>query len=98
MRRRAAILAAVTAVALLAAACGGSSVTTSAGLPTLQDITAQALAYAKCMRSHGVNELPGSVREQPPDRLQHGRPRHNLAAVQGCHDGLPPAPAGRRSV
>lgn len=57
MRRRAAIQAAVTGVALLAAACGGSS-TTSAGLPTLQDITAQALAYAKCMRSHGVPNFP----------------------------------------
>jgi hypothetical protein len=45
------------AAALLAAACGGSS-TSSAGLPTLQDLTAQALAYSKCMRSHGVPNFP----------------------------------------
>jgi hypothetical protein len=57
-RRRAGILAsAVSGVALLTAACGGSS-TTSAGLPSLQTITAQALAYAKCMRSHGVPNFP----------------------------------------
>jgi hypothetical protein len=57
-RWRAGILAsAVTGVALVTAACGGSS-TTSAGLPSLQTITAQALAYAKCMRSHGVPNFP----------------------------------------
>ena len=56
--RRAGILAsAVTGLAVLAAACGGSS-TTSSGLPSLQTITAQALAYAKCMRSHGVPNFP----------------------------------------
>ena len=30
----------------------------SAGPATLQSLTAQALAYAKCMRSHGIPDFP----------------------------------------
>jgi hypothetical protein len=54
------LAAAVTGVALLTAACGGSSTssTSSQGPPTLQDLTAQALAYSKCMRSHGIPNFP----------------------------------------
>jgi hypothetical protein len=56
--RRAAV-ATVAGIALLMAACGGGgSAATSAGPPTLQSLTAQALAYAKCMRSHGIANFP----------------------------------------
>jgi hypothetical protein len=58
---RAGALAAVLAsMTLLAAACGGSSTTgsTTAQLPTLQSITSKALAYARCMRSHGITNFP----------------------------------------
>jgi hypothetical protein len=61
MRFRPAALAAVLmGAALLAAACGGSSSTgsTTAQIPTLQSMTTKALAYAKCMRSHGIPDFP----------------------------------------
>jgi hypothetical protein len=56
---RYAAAAAMAAIALLVAACGGrSSSPSSAGPPSLQSLTAQALAYAKCMRSHGIPNFP----------------------------------------
>jgi hypothetical protein len=46
---------AVTGVVILLAACGG----TAAGVATFRGGTyAQSLAYAKCMRSHGVPQFP----------------------------------------
>jgi hypothetical protein len=58
--RLAALTAAVASAALLAAACGGSSSTTAqtAQIPTLQSMTTKALAYAQCMRSHGITNFP----------------------------------------
>ncbi len=51
--------AAMASIALLVAACsGGGSAATSAGPPTLESLTAQALSYAKCMRSHGIPNFP----------------------------------------
>jgi hypothetical protein len=51
--------AAVAGIALLVTACGGGgSAATSTGPPTLQSLTAQALAYAKCMRGHGISGFP----------------------------------------
>jgi hypothetical protein len=43
-----------------AAACGSSpsSSGSSSGSPTLQTITGQGLDYAKCMRSHGIQNYP----------------------------------------
>lgn len=60
--RRAAAAAAVAGIALLAAACGGGggggSSASSASMPSLSTLTSQALAYAKCMRSHGIPIFP----------------------------------------
>lgn len=60
--RRGALTAVLAGVALFAAACGGSSSTgpssTSTQVPTLQSITAKALSYAQCMRSHGIQNFP----------------------------------------
>ena len=53
-RRAAAITAAVAGAACLAAAC--SSPASPAGKPSSP--AAQALAYSKCMRSHGVPDFP----------------------------------------
>jgi hypothetical protein len=60
--RAGALTAVLAGAALLAAACGGSSSTSGSGttpqIPTLQSITAKALAYAQCMRSHGITNFP----------------------------------------
>ena len=56
---RALIIGAVLAgTALSASACGGSPATSSAGPPSLATLTDQALAYAKCMRAHGILNFP----------------------------------------
>ena len=51
---------AVAGIALLVAGCGSSSSPSSAsgGLPSLQTLTAEALSFAKCMRSHGISNFP----------------------------------------
>ncbi len=57
----AALLAAgLAGVALLAAACGGSS---SAAATASRVTYEKALAYAKCMRSHGVPAFPNPTRQ-----------------------------------
>jgi len=53
-----ALLVAALMTALVTACSDGGSAATSAGPPTLQSVTAQALAYARCMRSHGVPDFP----------------------------------------
>lgn len=45
----------VIAACLLATGCGGNSPTSAARSPTK---SAQALAFAKCMRAHGVSNFP----------------------------------------
>ena len=55
-RRVAAITLALAGVACLAAAC--SSPASPAGNSSPSDPAAQALAYSKCMRSHGVPDFP----------------------------------------
>ena len=53
MRRQAGVLAAVAGITLLAAGCSGSPTVTTA-LTGYQ----KALAYAQCMRTHGVPHFP----------------------------------------
>jgi hypothetical protein len=49
----------VVAAALLATACGsGPSSTVPASSPSAGSTAAEAVAYAQCMRSHGVPEYP----------------------------------------
>ena len=55
-RRVAAITLALAGVAYLAAAC--SSPASPAGNSSPSDPAAQALAYSKCMRGHGVPDFP----------------------------------------
>jgi hypothetical protein len=56
--RAGALAAAAAGVAVLATACGGSSSGSTPGPPSLAGLTNQALAYAKCMRSHGITNFP----------------------------------------
>jgi hypothetical protein len=51
---RAAVPAAAAGIALLAAACTGGGGSPAAGSSAFQE----ALAYAKCMRSHGAPSWP----------------------------------------
>ena len=50
----------IIGVAFGAAACGSSpsSSGSSSGPPTLRTMTNQGLAYAECMRSHGIQNYP----------------------------------------
>jgi len=80
------IAAGVMAVGLLASACGGSSGGHS------QDPLAQALAYAKCMRHHGVANFPDPV-EGPNGHVSQGGVDLNspqvTAARQACRSLAP---------
>jgi hypothetical protein len=88
--RRAGVLAAAVAGAtILAAACGGSSARTATFLGGTYP---QALAYAKCMRSHGVPQFPAPngqgdfnnaqiqsiIQQDPQDRGAFGQCRSLL--------------------
>ena len=51
-------VAVLAAVALLTAACGGGSASTAGSSGAGQGLLAQAVAFAHCMRSHGVPSFP----------------------------------------
>jgi hypothetical protein len=55
------VVGALAVTALLAAACGGSSPATNTFAPGAT--YAQVLAFAKCMRLHGVSQFPDPDRE-----------------------------------
>jgi hypothetical protein len=66
--------ACVAVLALLAAACGGGgSPAPPASPPGSSATTAQALAYATCMRSHGIPDFP--------DPNVHGNAEFSLGVV-----------------
>jgi hypothetical protein len=73
------VIALLAAVTLAGCASSGSSHPASAG--TNKSDTA-AIAYAKCMRSHGIPDFPdpGSAR---PSGLDTGSPRY-VAAYNTC--------------
>lgn len=53
------LTAVLTATIVLATACGSSSSSSSgSALPTFQTVTTEALAYAKCVRAHGIPDFP----------------------------------------
>jgi len=90
-------LAVLAAVALLTAACGGGSATAgSSGAG--QGRLAQALAFARCMRSHGAPDFPdpipdgsGSFVKKPVLESTFNAPRSAQAA---CARLLPRAALG----
>jgi hypothetical protein len=89
-RRAATLIAAVAGATMLAAACGGSS----AGADTFLGGTyTQSLAYAKCMRSHGVPEFPapdgqGNFNDSQIQSIIQQDP-HERDAFQVCRSLLP---------
>jgi hypothetical protein len=83
---------ATAGLALLAAACGGSSGGSNAGSTTSQSPTSQALAFSRCMRSHGASDFPdpnsSGVWPKSQVQLAAGNPRFQ-AATQACGALLP---------
>lgn len=85
------LAAAVTGIVLLAAACAGTS---SAGAGTFLGGTyTQALAYAKCMRSHGVPQFPapdsqGNFNDSQIQQLDQNDPQERNAFFT-CRGLLP---------
>ena len=77
-----AVVTSVASIALLAAACGGGPPTNAEGQP----ITQKAIAYAQCMRSHGVPSYPDpdSQGQFPP--IQEGRNGVPQQAVQSAQN------------
>jgi hypothetical protein len=93
---RAVVPIAAAGIVLLAAACGGgSNPLSAAGSPDVQE----ALAYAKCMRSHGAPNWPdpnsqGQFAKTASDSAEFRAP---ASAYQACghllpdHGQIPPA-------
>jgi hypothetical protein len=88
--RTVAAIAAAAGLALLAAACGGSSVRQVAQVGSTQN---EAVAFSRCMRSHGVPNFPDPTRggEVPKVSLQQvGVGDSQLqAAQQACRSLWP---------
>ena len=95
-RRAGALAAAVAGATLLAAACGGSSTQTHTFAP--RATYAQALAFAKCMRSNGVPQFPapdaqGNFNNTQIEALQNNNSQADNALHQ-CRSVLPNAGTG----
>jgi subtilase family serine protease len=105
-RRRAGALAVVAAVAVLATACSGGSPSPSAGSASTESATYRAdLAYAQCMRAHGVPNFPDpnpsesfSVSGQPhgnsPAALANDACEHLLPRGSATATAATPSPPG----
>jgi len=95
--RRAAVLTATAAgIGLLAAACSGSSTETNTFAPGAT--YTQALAFTKCMRSHGVPQFPapdsqGNFNNAQIEALENNNSQAENAIDQ-CRSVLPNAGTG----
>jgi hypothetical protein len=88
--RRAGLLAATAGIALLAAACSGTS---TAADTFLGGTYAQSVAFAKCMRSHGVPQFPapdgqGNFNNSQIESITQNKPQARNAWAQ-CRSLLP---------
>jgi hypothetical protein len=90
-RRRlsAALTAGVAGFALLAAACGGGG--SAGGSGTSQTPYQQALAYARCMRSHGEPGFPDPTSQGAFSRIPPPSPQYQ-SANKACQHLLPSQP------
>jgi hypothetical protein len=81
-------------LALLAAACSGPSSTSSGGSSTTGgSATSHAIAYARCVRSHGVPDFPdpnsaGQFNKTTMDQLSASNSQYQTA-TQACAHLLP---------
>lgn len=90
----------LTAMALAAAGCGGGNSTSSSGsssgsTPKADSAQQSGLAYAQCMRSHGVSNFPDNAISDSSGRLSVNLPQsvtsnpHYQSASKACHSKLP---------
>jgi hypothetical protein len=88
MSTRAASVVAVVALALLAAGCGGGG-SGSATPPTTATSGAQttALAFARCMRAHGLPKWPDPSSGGVFDKSTLRRTGYSVAQVRAAQDG-----------
>jgi hypothetical protein len=93
---RAGVLAVMACIALLTVACGGSSSSTgSSGTPNAGATPAssqQAVAFAQCMRAHGVTRFPdpGAV-SGPIDSSQLGVSDSQYQAAKSACNSVAPS-------
>src|SRR6516165_7121901 len=91
-RRTLPAIAVVVGLAVLTAGCGGSGGSGSVGSRSTK---AQLVAYARCMRRHGVSDFPDpttlagggfafQIDAGPGSDLNHDAPAFK-SANQGCH-------------
>ena len=88
----AALVAALAAAALLAVACGGGSTSAAGPAGAGQGRLAQALAFSRCIRSHGVPNFPDpdSAGGFPMNRSQQSSDSHAfLSAKAACNHLYP---------
>jgi hypothetical protein len=95
-RRATLLTAAAAGISLLAAACGGSSAETNTFAPGAT--YAQALAFTKCMRSHGVPQFPapngqGDFNNAQVEALENNNSQAE-DAIHQCRSVLPNAGTG----
>jgi len=98
-RRAAVVTAAAAGIGLLAAACGGSSSQTNSFAPGAT--YTQALAFTKCMRSHGVPQFPapdgqGNFNNAQIQALENDNSQAENA-IHECRSVLPNAGTGLTS-
>ena len=88
---RIAALACLAGTALLTAACGGGSPGAAGSSGADQGRLQQALAFAHCMRSHGLPNFPDpdSSGAFPMDRTQTSNVGARLAAKAACNHLYP---------
>jgi hypothetical protein len=103
MSMRAASVVAITALALLAAGCGGGgSPGAASGTPSTTTATTstqnEALAFARCLRSHGLPKWPDPTNGGAFDKSKLQQTGYSVSQVRAVEDGpckhlLPASPA-----
>lgn len=96
-RRTVPSIAGLIAIGLLVSGCGGSSPSRSAGRPSAASFGKQFVAFAVCMRSHGLPDYPdpqisssgGQVHVKiSPGSLNPNSPAFKTA-TKACHELVP---------
>ncbi|MGH2883896.1 MAG: hypothetical protein ACRDPA_14575 [Solirubrobacteraceae bacterium] len=96
-RRAASLAGSLIAIGLLVSGCGGSPAKSSAANPSGANIASQFVAYAACMRSHGLSGYPDPQTSASGNNVQVTISPGSLnpdspafkAADRACHRLLP---------